>query len=131
MFIPKTKAPSSNMMLGRADYTGGGIRTLTSIRSTDFHTTTIFTAFTVCGLDFLFTVPLGLGAPCKASTLARGYSLLARDCHQPCLLRFPRISGVHLYSFLYKAQIVKVRGVYHSTTPAYLFLFCFASVVVC
>ena len=43
-------------------------RTGTSIRSTDFHTTIVFTTLSVCGLDYTFTVPFGLGVPRLVST---------------------------------------------------------------
>ena len=36
--------------------------------STDFLTTTSFLALTVCGLDYPFTIPFGLGAPRLVST---------------------------------------------------------------
>ena len=56
-----------------------GSRTHTSIRPTDFLTTMVFTTFTVCGLDYTFTIFFNLGVPRLVST--RSLSGFARYYH--------------------------------------------------
>ena len=51
----------------RASRTRGN-RTPTGIIPTDFLTTIVFTTLSVCGLDYPFTIPFGLGAPRLVST---------------------------------------------------------------
>ena len=56
-----------------------GSRTHTGLRPTDFLTTMVFTTFTVCGLDYTFTIFFNLGVPRLVST--RSLSGFARYSH--------------------------------------------------
>ena len=59
--------------------------------------------FRIRALDFLFTISFDLGAlPSSLYTFL--FLGLARDCHAK---GFPEFESVHLYTFIYKAQLNK------------------------
>ena len=63
--------------------------------STDFLTTIVFTTLSVCGLDYTFTIPFGLGVPRLVSTPSR-FLLLGSVLP---FYRFHRIWGITLIKF--------------------------------
>ena len=57
----------------------------------------------------------------KVSTLARSSCelLLARDCHQHYLLRFPRIRRMFIHRLLYEEPVLPSGWLYHWAIPPY------------
>jgi hypothetical protein len=68
-----------NMNLPFPQVASVGLEPTRPLGTQDFLTTTVFTALSVCGLDFPFTIAFALGAARQVSTPS--FSGLARDYH--------------------------------------------------
>ena len=100
------------------DGAGGGSRTLTGLRPTDFLTSYDFRRRHdgVCGLDYPFTIAFALGAARLVSTPS--LSGLARDCRRHDPDGSPDFGQFYISDFPESTQVIQVRCVYRSATPA-------------
>ncbi len=123
--LKKTQLASlsqTNFVENKKSGAGGGTRTPTSIRKTDFHTSYDFRRLLngVCGLDYPFTIALALGAARLVSTPSKPYrivrSSLARDYQ---FKGFPEFEQFYIHCFQGRTQKFKSVASTDSATPAH------------